>query len=405
MREIILIKVAGEDKPGLTSALTSILANYNVNILDIGQSVIHANLSLGILIEVPAESESSPVLKDIIFHAYSQGINIDFTPISLQDYENWVLLQGKSRYIVTLIGKKITADHIAIVTTIFAKHNLNIDNIKRRSGRMSLKHKYSSKRPKCIEFSVRDVFDSEELRSELLSAATEHSFDIAVQEDNIFRHNYKIVAFDMDSTLIQTEVIVELAKYAGVEKEVYEITESAMRGEIDFNESLRKRVSLLKGIDESALAEIAENLPLTQGVEKLMSNLQKVSFKTAILSGGFTFFGNYLKEKLGFDYAYANELEIINGKLTGKVLGEIVDGKKKAELLKEIARKEQINLEQTIAVGDGANDLPMLKTAGLGIAFQAKPLVRETAEHAISCLGLDAILFLIGFRDKDTDVV
>ncbi len=402
MREIILITVSGEDKPGLTSSLTEILANYGVNILDIGQAVIHSTLSLGILIEVPSESESSPILKDIIFHAYSQGIEINFTPITLQDYENWVILQGKSRYIVTVVGKKITADHIAKITKIFADHNLNIDNINRLSGRMSLSHKYSSKRPKCIEFSVRDVVDSKALRAELLEASNEFGFDIAVQEDNIYRHNYKIVAFDMDSTLIQTEVIVELAKYAGVEEEVSKITESAMHGEIDFNESLRKRVALLKGIDESALANIARNLPLTDGVEKLINNLKSVSFKTAILSGGFTFFGDYLKKQLGFDYVYANELEIVDGKLTGRVLGEIVDGAKKAELLKEIADKEHVRLEQTIAVGDGANDLPMLQSAGLGIAFHAKPLVRETAEHAISCLGLDAILYLIGFRDKDT---
>lgn len=402
MREIILLTVAGEDKPGLTSSLTRILANYNVNILDIGQAVIHDTLSLGILMEVPAASESSPILKDVIFHAHSQNIQINFTPISLKAYEDWVLLQGKSRHIVTVIGETITADHIAKITKIFAEHQLNIDNINRLSGRMSLSRERNRKRPKCIEFSVRDVVDSSKLRAELLKTATAYCFDIAVQKDHIFRHNYKIVAFDMDSTLIQTEVIVELAKYAGVETEVHRITESAMRGEIDFDESLRKRVALLKGLDQSVLQKTAEQLPLTPGLEKLIKNLQKVSFKTAILSGGFTFFGNYLKDRFNFDYLYANELEIVNGKLTGRVIGEIINGETKAKYLKEIARKEQVRLEQTIAVGDGANDLPMLQVAGLGIAFHAKPMVRETAEHAISCLGLDAILYLIGFRDKDT---
>ncbi len=403
MREIILVTVSGEDKPGLTSSLTKILANYNVNILDIGQAVIHETLSLGILIDVPAESESSPILKDIIFHAYSIGININFKPISLHDYENWVYMQGKSRHIVTVIGTAIAAKHISQVTSIFAQHNLNIDRINRLSGRMSLCESEKDTPPKCIQFSVRDVFNSRLLREELLASANEHGFDVAVQEDNIFRRNYHIVAFDMDSTLIQTEVIVELAKYAGVEKEVHEITESAMRGEIDFDASLRKRVSYLEGVEESVLQEICDNLPLTDGVERLMKNLKKVSFKTAILSGGFTYFGKYLQKRLGFDYVFANELEIVDGKLTGKVLGEIVNGEKKAELLKKIAEKENVRLEQTIAVGDGANDLPMLRTAGLGVAFHAKPIVQQNAKNAISCLGLDSILYLIGFRgERDT---
>ncbi len=402
MREIILITVSGEDKPGLTSSLTTILAEYEVSVLDIGQAVIHDTLSLGILIEVPSNAESSPILKDIIFHAYSLGITINFKPITLQDYEDWVILQGKSRYIVTLMGKDISAVHISTVTSIFARQNLNIDKITRLSGRRSLIAPKGSTPPRCIEFSVRDVVDSAMLRDSLLSASIKGGFDVAVQEDNIFRYNYKVMAFDMDSTLIQTEVIVELAKYAGVEKEVSDITEAAMRGEIDFNESLIKRVSLLKGIDESALQEIAENLPMTEGVDILISNLKKVSFKTAILSGGFTFFGRHLQQKYGFDYVYANELEIVEGKLTGKVLGDIVDGAKKAHFLKEIAKMENVQLKQTIAVGDGANDLPMLKIAGLGLAFHAKQVVRKSAEHSISSIGLDSVLYMIGFRDQDT---
>jgi len=401
MRELILITVSGEDKPGLTSSLTSILAEYDVLILDIGQAVIHDTLSLGVLIEVPADSESSPVLKDIIFHAYSVGISINFKPISLQEYENWVLLQGKSRYIVTLMGKDITSKDISVVTSIFANQNLNIDKISRLSGRRSLTAPKGDRPPKCIEFSVRDVVDRLWLRSELILAASENNFDIAVQEDNIFRYNYKVIVFDMDSTLIQTEVIVELAKYAGVEKEVAEITESAMRGEINFDDSLRQRVALLKGLDESVLEEICENLPMTDGVDVLMSNLRKVSFKTAIISGGFLYFGKYLQKKYGFDYVHANDLEIIDGKLTGQVLGEIINGEKKADYLRKIAKLEHVHLAQTIAVGDGANDLQMLKTAGLGLAFHAKKVVRESAEHSISSIGLDSLLYMIGFRGHD----
>jgi phosphoserine phosphatase len=239
------------------------------------------------------------------------------------------------------------------------------------------------------------------LKSELILAASENDFDIAIQEDNIYRYNYKVIVFDMDSTLIQTEVIVELAKYAGVEDEVSRITEAAMRGEIHFDDSLRQRVALLKGVDESVLEEICERLPMTEGVDILMSNLRKVSFKTAILSGGFTYFGEYLQRQYGFDYVHANELEIIDGKLTGRVLGEIINGEKKADLLREIAKLEHVHLEQTIAVGDGANDLPMLKTAGLGLAFHAKKVVRESAEHSISSIGLDSLLYMIGFRGHD----
>ena len=215
----------------------------------------------------------------------------------------------------------------------------------------------------------------------------------------MYRRNRRLICFDMDSTLIQTEVIDELAEKAGVGKKVRAITEAAMRGEIDFNESFIKRVALLKGLDESVMEEIAQNLPIMDGAKRLMTILKKYGFKIAILSGGFTYFGNALKKQFDVDYVYANELEIVNGKLTGKHLGEIVDGKRKAELLRLIAQFEKIELEQVIAVGDGANDLPMLNLAGLGIAFHAKPKVKENAQQAISTIGLDGILYFLGFRD------
>ncbi len=399
MKEIILLTIAGEDKPGVTSTITSILARYGVNILDIGQAVIHDNLSLGILVEIPKEAESSPILSDVLFRMHELGMNTKFEPVLLEDYERWVEGQGKARHIITLLARRVTADHIARVTRIAAEHGLNIDNISRLSGRVHLNEVDNSSKA-CVEFSVRGA-PSEVLREEFLKVASELDVDIAFQKDDIFRRNRRLVVFDMDSTLIEAEVIDELAKEAGVGDQVAAITEQAMQGKIDFTESFKRRVGLLKGLDESVLAQVAERLPLSEGAEELVSNLHGLGYKTAILSGGFNYFADYLQRKLGFDYVYANELEIEGGKVTGRVTGTVVDGKRKAELLREIAKREGVRLEQTIAVGDGANDLPMLSIAGLGIAFRAKPLVRQSAKQAISTLGLDGILYLIGFRDRD----
>jgi phosphoserine phosphatase len=400
-KEVILLNISGPDKPGITTTLTHILAQYDVAILDIGQAVIHDELALGILFEVPAESESSPVLKDLLFRSYELGVNAKFTPITLNDYEDWVKLQGKERYIVTLIARMISSQHIARVTDIIHKQNLNIDIINRLSGRPSLKDN-DPHAIACVEFSVRGTpRDKDRMRLEILEASRDTEIDIAFQEDNIYRRNRRLVCFDMDSTLIQAEMIVELAKVAGVGDKVLEITESTMRGEIDFKESFRQRVALLKGLDESVMRQIAFNMPITEGAARLTGTLRKYGFKTAILSGGFTYFGRFLQHELGIDYVFGNELEIINGKLTGNYLGDVVDGQKKAELLKNLAFKEGIHLEQVIAVGDGANDLPMLNLAGLGIAFHAKPTVKENARQAISTIGLDAILYLMGFRDRE----
>lgn len=401
--EVILVNITGPDKPGLTSSLTSVLANYNVNILDIGQAVIHDHLSLGMLFEVPSSAGASPVLKDLLFKAYELGVEIKFNPINSCEYIDWVKEQGKERYIITVLGRKLTSTQISKVSGIIYQQGLNIDYISRLSGRVSLNGEQSGSNA-CVEFSVRGTpIMKEVMKKDFLDIAREIEADIAFQKDSIFRRNRRLVCFDMDSTLIQTEVIDELAIEAGVGEQVKKITEQAMRGEIDFNQSFIKRVSLLKGLDEELMKKIAQRLPMTEGAEKLFTTLKKYGYKTAILSGGFTYFGNYLKERLGIDYVYANQLEIADGKLTGKHVGEIINGDKKAELLKNIAAKEEIHLQQVIAVGDGSNDLPMIREAGLGIAFHAKPVVKENAQQAISNLGLDAILYLLGFREREVD--
>ncbi len=400
-KEIILLNVSGPDKPGQTASLTSILMQYDINILDIGQSVIHDDLNLGILFEVPEEAGSSPILKDILFKAYELGVNVRFTPIPAERYADWVAHQGKPRFIVTMISHRLTATHLASVTTVIAEQGLNIDAISRLSGRTPIEDAEPQSKA-VVEVSVRGTpTDLKKMKSDFMKISSGSGLDIAFQEDNVFRRNRRLICFDMDSTLIQTEVIDELARRAGVGDEVSAITASAMRGEIDFRQSFLKRISLLKGLDEGVMKEIAEKLPITDGAERLFKTLKRYGYRTAILSGGFTYFGNYLKNKLDIDYVFANELEIENGKLTGKNVGDIVDGARKAEILKLLAFKEDIHLEQVIAVGDGSNDLPMLQLAGLGIAFHAKPKVKESAQHSISAGGLDSILYFLGFRDRD----
>ncbi|CDE64778.1 phosphoserine phosphatase [Parabacteroides sp. CAG:409] len=397
--ELILLNINGTDRLGVTAKLTEILAQNNANILDIGQADIHNNLSLGILIQCDA-STSGEILKELLFKSYELGVNIRFKPISPEEYSKWVSMQGRNRYIVTILGRKLTAKQIAGVSRIIAEQDMNIDDIKRLTGRIPLDE--NERTPKAsVEFSVRGTpKDKEKMKADFLKLATELQVDISFQEDSMYRRMRRLICFDMDSTLIETEVIDELAIRAGVGDEVKAITESAMRGEIDFTESFRRRCALLKGLDVSVMQEIAENLPITEGADRLMRVLKKVGFKIAILSGGFTYFGNYLKQKFGIDYVYANELEVIDGKLTGRYLGEVVDGKRKAELLRLIAQVENVDIRQTVAVGDGANDLPMISIAGLGIAFHAKPKVKATAEQSISTIGLDGILYFLGYKDS-----
>lgn len=403
--EIFLLNISGQDKPGLTSTLTGILAQYDAKVLDIGQANIHDTLSLGILFQIKSGKETGAILKDLLFKSYELGIQAKFTPISLENYENWVKLQGKDRYIVTLLGEKLTAKQLSEVTKVISEKNLNIDAIKRLTGRASLLKDEDYPRAS-IQLSIRGAIkDKSDFTEKFMQISRELDLDIAFQEDNIFRRNRRLVCFDMDSTLIQTEVIDELAELAGVGNQVKAITESAMQGEIDFKESFVRRMKLLKGLDESVLQQVAKNLPITKGARRLIDTLKANGFKTAILSGGFTYFGKYLQNELGIDYVFANELEIINGKLTGGYLGEIVDGEKKAEYLQELVKKEGIDINQTIAVGDGANDLPMLNLAGLGIAFHAKPKVKDNAQSSISSIGLDGVLYLLGYHDRHIDLL
>ncbi len=398
--EIIQINISGADKPGMTSSLTAILARYDACILDIGQANIHQSLTLGILI-MTTPDKSGGIMKELLFKASELGVMIRFTPISEEDYEAWVGRQGKNRYIITLLGRTVSARHIAEVTAVVAEHGLNIDAIKRLTGRMPL-HEDDRAAKACIELSVRGSL-SDESRSamqERFMNLSELGLDVSFQKDDIYRRSRRLICFDMDSTLIETEVIDELADRAGAGDKVRAITESAMRGEIDFRESFTRRVALLKGLDVAVMDEIARNLPITEGLERMMTILKRVGYKTAILSGGFTYFGNYLRQKYGFDYVYANELEVENGRLTGRYAGEIVDGRRKAELLRLLCQFEGINIAQSVAVGDGANDLPMLNLAGLGIAFHAKPKVKAGVRQAISTIGLDGILYFLGLKDS-----
>ena len=405
LKDILLINVFGEDKPGVTSAVTSLLSNFDVTILDIGQAVIHDQLNLGLLAAIPSEASSDDLMAQVQACSTELNMRVKFLPISEGRYQQWVEQQGKPRHIVTLLARKIEAQHLAALTAVVSRYQLNIDKIVRLSGRIDL-HETEELGRACVEFSVRgEASDPQAFKKSLLELAHQYDIDIAFQEDNIFRRNRRLVVFDMDSTLIDAEVIDELAIEAGVGQQVAEITEAAMQGKLDFKQSFEQRLALLEGLDASVLQKIAQRLQLNEGAEHLISTLKKLGYKTAIVSGGFSFFGEYLQEILGVDYVYANQLDIENGKVTGRVRGDIIDGQRKADLLRELAERDGLMLEQVIAVGDGANDLPMLDIAGLGIAFRAKPLVEASAKQAISSLGLDGILYLLGYSDKDTDIL
>jgi phosphoserine phosphatase len=403
MNETVLIHFSGPNQPALTATLTAILADYNTCVLDIGQAVIHETLVLALLIDVPPNNLSS-LQNALVAKSRDLRLQFSFMPVSKAELEHWIHSQGKDRFIITILGRAISANHLAQVSAIIAEHGMNVDRIERLSGRLSLAV-HTSNSNACVELRVSGNATSEaSMRAAFLSIAHDLRIDIAFQRESIFRRNRRLFAFDMDSTLIQGEVIDELAKLAGVADKVVAITESAMRGEIEFQESFRRRVALLRGLPEQRVKELIGAIPLVEGAERLIGTLKMLGYKTAILSGGITFFARHLQERLGIDYVFANELDIVDGVVSGQVRTEIVDGARKAELLRQIAQKENISLEQVVAVGDGANDLPMLGIAGMGIAFRAKPIVRQTAGHAVSFLGLDSLLYLIGVRERDLNI-
>ncbi|QOR39639.1 phosphoserine phosphatase SerB [Billgrantia diversa] len=400
MTRRLLIRATGAARPGQLAGLGQAMARSGARLLDINQSVTFGMVSLEALVGLDRDSDLEGALSEA---GVSLGLDVQAIQVSAEDYQRWSAHASQPRLILTLLAPHLPAGILAEVGALTAEHGLTVELIHRLSGREPLDGgvpPFGS----CVECWLRgEEVDLDSLREKALALGAMHGVDIALQEDSIWRRHRRLVCFDMDSTLIQAEVIDELARRHGVYEDVAAVTERAMRGELDFQQSFRERMAKLKGLDEAVLAEIAEELPLMDGVERLMKHLKRLGYRTAILSGGFTYFARHLQDKLGFDEIHANELVIENGKVTGEVREPILDASRKAELLREIAEREGLTMEQTIAVGDGANDLKMLATAGLGIAFRAKPLVRSQARQSISTLGIDAVLYLMGYREGDLE--
>jgi phosphoserine phosphatase len=390
-QRLILLTMTGPDRPGIIAAVTGQIAEAGARIRDIEQTVTHTLLSLSIVIDFPTgESDNKPLIKELLYLAKETGLDLDFSVLGEADYRR---KSTRDAHVVTMMGGEVNALAIAQVGKILAGYGVNIERIsKLNQGDL-----------RCVELLVTapPELDVRTMNRQLLHTGAHLGVDIAVQRENLYRRAKRLVVMDMDSTLIQIEVIDELARIAGVGEQVALITERAMNGELDFPAALRERVALLQGLSATALEEVYHNIPFTPGAKTLIRVLKRLGFKTAIISGGFSYFADRIKDDLGLDYAYANELEIVDGLVTGRVIGQVVDGGRKAELLEEIAAKEGVTLDQAIAIGDGANDLPMLGKAGLGIAFNAKARVREEADYHINQQRLDSILYLLGISERE----
>lgn len=382
----VLITVTGRDQRGITAELTGVITAERAPLFDVEQVVVHGQLTLCLLIGL-APARRARVLGALGAVAARMGLDLAVRDVPPDDPG-----AGAQQLAVTVFGDGLDADGLHRVARVLSSHGGNIERV----------HRLSDTDLSALELIVSvpgDGLDGRELRQHLLAEAGH--LDVAVQRERLSRRAKRLVAMDMDSTLIQMEVIDELARRHGVGAQVAELTARAMAGELDFEQSLRARVGLLAGLPCHHLDEIAANLPLTPGAAQLVRVLARLGYRTAVISGGFQFAAQALKQRLGLDYAYANTLERAGGTLTGRVLEPIVTPQRKADLLDGIAQAERIDLDQTIAIGDGANDLPMLQRAGLGIAFHAKPKLQAAAHTAISHGGLERVLYLLGLRARD----
>ena len=382
--ESLILTFTGRDAPGITAQLSRILAQGGARLNDVEQVVVQGLLTLGFAVEL---AEPEPVLKDLLFAAKGLGLQLEYRKLAPGQGE-----AERERYALTVIARTLGPAALHAVSEVLAEHGANIERI----------HRLSEGGLACVEFALSVAPASEaELKKALLAAAGKGGFDYALQRENLLRRSKRLVVMDMDSTLIRIEVIDELARAHGVGEQVAGITRRAMMGELDYDQSLRERVALLKGLDARVLYDLAGNLPLTEGAETLLRVLKRLGYRTAVISGGFSVAAEALQKRLGIDFAWSNTLEIADGKLSGRVVGPIVNAARKAQILEELSAREGVPLDQVIAIGDGANDLLMLQKAGHGIAFHAKPKLREAAHTAISAMGLDAILYLLGITGRD----
>ena len=381
--QTILVRVTGLDRPGITSDLLSLLASLDAELQDIEQVVVSRQLTLGLAVLVPAGRD---LVKELLLFGWERSLDVDFEIVDATPTRH------AKRHVITALGPELSPDALARTSGAIAASGGNIDRI----------HRLSRFPVWSYEFLVEGG-DSNKLQASLMDVAVEESIDIAVQPYGLSRRSSRLVVLDVDSTLIRNEVIDLLADEAGCREQVAELTDQAMRGDLDYADALEQRVALLQGTPVSAVDRVITQMVLTPGAKTFVRTLRRLGYRIAIISGGFTHFTDHLATQLDLDHAYANRLEIVDGVITGRIEGDIVDAKAKAELLESIAEIEGVPLEQTVAVGDGANDLPMLQKAGLGIAFNAKPVLRGVADTTVNVPYLDAILFMLGVTREEVE--